>query len=58
MGTIISDNPHFTAFNRSILQCQVTVIVAGFIPLFQDLRLFIGKIHPDSSGLTCYSQTF
>ena len=32
MGTIISDSSHFTAINRSFLQCQVTVIVAGELP--------------------------
>jgi hypothetical protein len=58
MGTTISDNSHFTTFNRSILQSQVTVIATGFIPRFQDLRLLIGKIYPDSSGLACYNQAF
>jgi hypothetical protein len=32
MGTIIADSSHSTAFNRSILQRQATVIVAGFFP--------------------------
>jgi hypothetical protein len=58
MGTTISDSSHFTTFNRSILQCQATVIVTGFIPRFQDLRPLIRKFYPDSSGLACYSQAF
>lgn len=37
MGTTISDNSHFNAFNRSILQCQATVIVTGFFPRFSGL---------------------
>ena len=32
MGTIISESSHSTAFYRSILQCQVTVIVPGLLP--------------------------
>lgn len=58
MGITISDNSHFNAFNRSILQCQATVIVTGIFPRFQDLRPLIRKSYPDSSGLACYSQAF
>ncbi len=58
MGTTISDNSHFTAFNRSILQCQVTVIVSGFIPRCSDLRLLIRKICPDPCFPACYNRTF
>lgn len=58
MGTIISDSSHFTAFNRSILQCQATVIVSGFIPWCSDLRLLIRKICPDPCFPACYNRTF
>ena len=30
MGTIIADSSHFTALHRNFMQCQVTVILAGF----------------------------
>jgi hypothetical protein len=33
MGTIISDSSHLTARNRSIMQCQVTVITTGRSPV-------------------------
>lgn len=35
MGTIFDDNSHFIAFNRSLLQRQVTVIVVAYFPGFR-----------------------
>lgn len=58
MGTTISDYSHFTTFSRSFLLCQATVIVAGFLPWWSDLRLPIRKFYPDPSCLACYGQAF
>jgi hypothetical protein len=40
MGTTISDSSHFTAFNRSFLHCQVTVILPGSLSLSFRLASF------------------
>ena len=54
MGTIISDNSHFTAFNLNFIQCQATVILTGFHSLFFAFQLLIRNFCPDPSFPVCY----
>jgi len=58
MGTIIADSSHFTAFHRNILQCQATVITAGFPSLIFAFQLLSRKCCPISSFRMCYHPVY
>ena len=54
MGTIIADSSHFTALHRNLMQCQVTVMLAGFLSLIHALQQRVRKCCPDPSLRVCY----
>lgn len=67
MGTIIADNSHFAAFDRSLLLRQATVIATGSLPCFSTCMYFAekftlifppGVLRPEIRMVRCASSGF